>query len=239
MIEVKVEQRTKEWFDLRMGKITGTRLKDVLKADNTPVVYDMIAEIMAQSFDQPFVNQAMQRGVDCEPIAKLAYEKLTGNIMQEVGFCLSEENDYLALSPDGFTHDRIGAIEIKCPSTKTHIKYINDNKIPSEYLPQVCMYFMVNQELEWLDFVSFDDRFKDLPIFIIRITREELEDKIVEIEDKLGKFISKFEKYYANVSRKANEFESKITMFNETIHSYVQSEVNMSDDEFELFLKEQ
>jgi putative phage-type endonuclease len=202
MVEVNVEQRTPEWIQYRLGKITGTRLKEVLRADNLPLLYEMIGEIVSKQIEEIPMNKAMQRGVDLEPIVRQMYQDKFGEIVEEVGFCLSDENDYLALSPDGFTLDRKGAIEIKCPSTKTHIKYILDDRIPTEYLPQVCMYFIVNTELEWLDFVTYDDRCESIPMYVIHVTREEISDKIFEYKTKIDKFIEKFEKYYSKLSSK-------------------------------------
>ena len=202
MVEVNVEQRTPEWIEYRLGKITGTRLKEVLRADNLPLVYEMIAEVVSKQIEEIPVNRAMQRGVDLEPVVRQLYQDKNNEIIEEVGFCLSDDNDYLALSPDGFTLDRKGAIEIKCPSTKTHVKYILDDKIPTDYLPQVCMYFIVNKELQWLDFITYDDRFTDLPMYVIHITREELSDKIFEFKTKIDKFTEKFEKYYGKLSGK-------------------------------------
>jgi hypothetical protein len=200
MKEVKLEQGTHRWLEARKGKITGTRLKDVLKTDNLPVIYEMIAELGSDEIEETFVNKAMQRGKDCEPIAISLYQHMTGVVIDSVGFCVSEENDFLALSPDGFTADRIGAIEVKSPNTATHVKYILGDKVPSEYLPQVMTYFLVNTKLEYLDFISFDDRYKPKPIWIKRVTREELNDQLVEVNEKLDKFITKFNKYYEKIS---------------------------------------
>ena len=200
MKELELEQGTDQWKEARKGKITGTRLKDVLKTDNLPVIYEMIAELGSDEIEETFVNKAMQRGKDCEPIAISLYQHMTGVVIDSVGFCISEENDFLALSPDGFTADRTGAIEVKSPNTSTHVKYILGDKVPSEYLPQVMTYFLVNAKLDWLDFISFDDRYKPKPIWIKRVTREELKDQLIEVNEKLDKFITKFNKYYEKIS---------------------------------------
>ena len=200
MKELELEQGTRQWLEARKGKITGTRLKDVLKTDNLPVIYEMIAELGSDEIEETFVNKAMQRGKDCEPVAISLYQHMTGVVIDSVGFCISEENDFLALSPDGFTAERIGAIEVKSPNTATHVKYILGDKVPSEYLPQVMTYFLVNTKLEWLDFISFDDRYKPRPIWIKRVTRDELKDQLVEVNEKLDKFITKFSKYYERIS---------------------------------------
>ena len=200
MKELELEQGTREWLEARKGKITGTRLKDVLKTDNLPLIYELIAELGSDEIEETFVSKAMERGKNCEPVAISLYQHMTGVVIDSVGFCISEENDFLALSPDGFTADRIGAIEVKSPNTATHVKYILGDKIPSEYLPQVITYFLVNTKLEWLDFISFDDRYKPRPIWIKRVTRDELKDQLVEVSEKLDKFITKFNKYYEKIS---------------------------------------
>ena len=200
MKELELEQGSLKWLEARKGKITGTRLASVLKTDNLPVIYEMIAELGSDEIEETFVSKAMERGKNCEPVAISLYQHMTGVVIDSVGFCISEENDMLALSPDGFTADRIGAIEVKSPNTATHVKYILGDKVPSEYLPQVMTYFLVNTKLDWLDFISFDDRYKPKPIWIKRVTREELKDQLVEVNEKLDKFITKFNKYYERIS---------------------------------------
>lgn len=199
MIEVHVEQGSLEWLKLRLGKITGTRLKEVFKSDNLPLVYKMIAEIDSEEVEVNYINAAMQRGKDLEPIAREIYKEVKGIEIHELGFCLSDENDYLGYSTDGFTKDRKGAIEIKCPNTETHVKYILQDKIPNEYKYQVLTAFMVNTKLEWLDFISFDDRFKSRPMWIKRITREEISNEIEETTKGLDKFCDKFLNYYQKI----------------------------------------
>lgn len=200
MKELNLEQGTREWLEVRKGKITGTRLKDVLKTDNLPAIYEMIAELGSDEIEETFTTKAMQRGKDCEPIAISLYQHVTGVVIDSVGFCISEDNEMLCISPDGFTADRTGAVEVKSPNTATHVKYILGDRIPTEYLPQVMNYFLVNTKLEWLDFISFDDRYKPCPIFIKRVTREELKDQLVEVNEKINKFVDKFNKYYEKIS---------------------------------------
>lgn len=200
MIEVKVEQGSQEWLKMRLGKITGTRLKEVFKSDNLSLVDELTAEIISEVIEENFVNHAMQRGKDLEPIVRDLYTQVTGIEIEEIGFCLSEENDFLALSPDGFTPDRKGAIEIKCPSTKIHVKYIRQDQLPNEYKYQVYNYFLVNQDLEYLDFVSFDDRFKIKPMYVKRITREEIQTELYHTNAELEKFCTKFLKYYEKIT---------------------------------------
>jgi hypothetical protein len=196
MIEVNIEQGSKDWLNLRLGRITGTRLKEVFKSDNLSLIDELIAEVEVGEVEETFTNTSMQRGKDLEPIAKSIYSQVKDIELEDVGFCINENyKDTLGLSPDAFTKDRLGAIEIKCPNTKTHVKYIRMNVIPREYIYQVYMYFIVNEELEWLDFVSFDDRFKIRPMYVKRVNREEIKTQLEETKECLDKFLNKLEKY--------------------------------------------
>lgn len=197
-----VKQGTPEWKLLRKGKITGTRLKDVFKADNLGLVDELIAELISDEVEEEFINKAMQRGMDLEPVARMMYEDKAGIKVDEIGFAISNEFTFLGLSPDGLiTIDGKykSAIEIKCPNTATHVRYIRMNKIPNEYKYQVLNYFLVCQDLLSLDFVSYDDRFTAKPMHIITITREEQSAEIESAKVELKKFWTKFEKYYKQV----------------------------------------
>lgn len=184
-----VEQRSPEWLELKRGKVSGTRLKEMFSSTWLSLIDELIAEIYGTGTPKEFhINEEMQRGIDYEPIAKQAYQQATFTTeIYEAGFCVSDKYDWLGLSPDGFIGFN-GAIEIKCPNTKTHVKYIRQNKIPSEYFYQVLCYFTVNEDLQWLDFVSYDDRFPEKEIWIKRVTRIELQDDLDKVELKLSTF---------------------------------------------------
>ena len=196
MIEVNIEQGSKDWLNLRLGRITGTRLKEVFKSDNLSLIDELIAEVEAGDLGDNYTSSSMQRGKEIEPLAKSIYSQVKGIELVDVGFCVNEEyKDNIGLSPDGFTVDILGAVEVKCPNTKTHVKYIRMDKIPADYMHQIYMYFIVNEKLEWLDFISFDDRFKIRPMFVKSVIREEIKDELIIIKDGLDKFIKKLNKY--------------------------------------------
>ena len=200
MIEIKVEQRSEEWLTLRKGKITGTKLKEFFKSSNLDLIDTLISESHCTEEEDSFTNKAMQRGVDYEPVAKDHFEIINGIEIEEVGFCLSEEYDFLALSPDGFNKDRTIGVEIKCPSTKTHIKYIRMGGYPSEYKYQIFNYFLVNEKLESLYFVSYDDRFPPKPFYQFEIKRESIQDELNQTKEGLEKFWKKYLTYYKEIT---------------------------------------
>ena len=179
MIIHDVEQGSYEWHQIRLGKITSTRLKKLMSKDNLSLVDELIAEEeTGLSDDDGFVSEDMQRGIDLEPLAIKEYESVTGNTVTRYGILQSDELPILCQSPDGYVGTE-GAIEVKCPRTKTHIKYIRQGKIPNDYKEQVWCYFMVNPNLKWLDFISYDPRLTKKPIWILRVNREDVQDDII------------------------------------------------------------
>jgi len=195
MIIHNCDQGTHEWLQLRLGKITGTRLKKMLAKDNLALLDELIAEEeTGLSDDDDFVSEEMQRGIDLEPLAIQEYSNITG---YEVDYpCLIQSSEWpiLMMSPDGYI-GTTGAVEIKCPKTKTHIKYIRQGKIPNDYKEQIWAYFMVNPNLQWLDFVSYDPRLTKKPIWILHITREEVSEELQSVATELDKFINKLNSY--------------------------------------------
>jgi hypothetical protein len=90
----------------------------------------------------------------------------------------------------------IGGVEIKCPSTKKHIEYIRQGKVPAQYKSQVMHYFIVIDSLQWVDFVSYDPRIQK-NMFIFRVNRND-RDVEMDIEQRKMQYIefwNKLQKY--------------------------------------------
>lgn len=188
-----------EWHQLRLGKITGSRLKKMMAKDNLSLIDELIAEEQVGiADDDEFVSDEMQRGIDMEPLAIQEYSNITGYTVEHPCFLQSEDWPILCQSPDGYI-GTTGAVEVKCPKTKTHVKYIRMGKIPNEYKEQVWSYFLVNPDLQWLDFVSYDPRLTVKPIWIHRVTREELAEELDAAKVELIKFIIKLESYKSEI----------------------------------------
>ena len=188
-----------EWHQLRLGKITGSRLKKMMAKDNLSLIDELIAEEQVGiADDDEFVSDEMQRGIDMEPLAIQEYCNITGYTVEHPCFIQSEDWPILCQSPDGYI-GTTGAVEVKCPKTKTHVKYIRMGKIPNEYKEQVWSYFLVNPDLQWLDFVSYDPRLTVKPIWIHRVTRDELAEELDAAKVELIKFIIKLEQYKSEI----------------------------------------
>ena len=170
-----VEQRSREWFEMRLGVITGSRCANVFKSANLSFVDELIAERLSGEIIESPTTQAMMHGIMMEPVALDEYRMRTGADAREIGFCIHDEHDWLAISPDALVYENgtpIGGVEIKCPSTKKHVEYLRQGKVPAQCKSQVMHYFIVIDSLQWVDFVSFDPRIQK-NLFIFRVDRND------------------------------------------------------------------
>ena len=199
MIIHNCEQGSHEWHQLRLGKLTGSRLKKMFAKDNLSLIDELIAEEeVGMIDDDEFISEEMQRGIDMEPLAIQEYCNITGHDVDHPCLIQSEDWTILVQSPDGYIGTE-GAVEIKCPKTKNHIKYIRQGKIPNEYKEQIWSYFLVNPDLKWVDFVSYDPRLVKKPIWILRINREDVAEELDTAKVELIKFINKLEQYRSEI----------------------------------------
>lgn len=199
----ELEQGSLEWLTLRLGKVTGTRLKKLMAKDNLGLVDELIAEMVSEQVEEIVPSQSMQRGSDLEPIARKAYEDFTGHKVEQFGFLQSDKYEWFGISPDGLISEKgkfLKGVEIKCPDTDTHVRYIRQDSLPAEHKYQVYSYFLVNEDQLEHDFVSFDNRFPIKPIHIVNVRREDIKEELKEIEEAMVKFWAKFQKYYNQVT---------------------------------------
>jgi len=181
MIIIDVPQRSTEWFAARVGCLTASRAADMLatiKSGEAAARRDLRTQLVVErltgrSDEAGYVNAAMQRGIDCEPAAFAAYETLTGRVAQRVGFC-RHETVLAGCSPDGLVgYDTV--LELKCPKSSTHLRYLEEGRVPLEYVPQLTHALWVTG-LEHADFLSFDDRFPShMQTFLVRVGRSDLD----------------------------------------------------------------
>lgn len=194
------DQQSGEWFRMKIGKIGGTAAKKMMGNTELDLVDELIAEMGSGIREETYMSAAMQRGVDLEPAVRNLFKKLHPEIeIEEVGLLVSSENEGHCCSPDGISKDDTIAIEIKCPSTKNHVKYIRMGGIMTDYKWQLVNYFFVNPKLQKLYCITFDDRFKPRPCQEFVITRDDVKEQLLE-------FAAKSEKFW----KKLNDYKSKI-----------------------------
>lgn len=186
-----IEQGSPEWLALRAGKVTASRVSDVM-AKTTTAAYqnymtDLIAERLTGAKTESFTNAAMQWGVDHEAQARVEYEVKTGSLVEQVAFVDHPTIQMFGCSPDGYVGED-GLIEIKAPNTSTHIDYIRQDKAPTKYVNQMQCQMAVTGR-KWCDFVSFDPRLPDgLQLFIVRLERDD--EYISKMESVVQEFLN-------------------------------------------------
>ena len=194
-----MEQRTEEWFAARLGKITASRVADVLakiksgeSASRKNYKMELVVQRLTGKAGESFTNAAMEWGTEQEPFARMAYEAHTGTFVKEEGFVDHPTIEGFGCSPDGIVGE--GLIEIKCPNTANHIETVLENKAPSKYIPQMqCQ--MACTGAKWCDFVSFDPRVpEDLQLFVVRVERDQeyIDSMEVEVKQFLSEVLDLF-----------------------------------------------
>jgi len=119
-----MEQRSKEWFKARKGKLTGSNIGAALGVHPWKTPEDLIRQMVREyhGAESEFTgNIATEHGTLHEPLATMDYMSLSGNMVQECGFYVHPEHDWLGASPDGLI-DEDGLIEIKCPFGQRNAK---------------------------------------------------------------------------------------------------------------------
>jgi hypothetical protein len=216
-----VTQGSDEWRNFREEKISGTKIgKLFAKSRKAGEIYDtekpnlQFYEILAERLsvgaaDAISATEAMERGIALENEAiAAAAEKLgldVDDVVMDCGVWVSDEDEHWICSPDAHqSSDKPKwAMEVKCLSAANHVKAIVENKIPSDYHPQVLNYFLVNPDLKTLYFVMYDPRFlvEDLQLKIFPVWRKDViqdveqmravrdiaESKITDLVQKLKK----------------------------------------------------
>lgn len=197
-----MEQKSPEWFAARLGKVTASRVADVIAKTKTGYstsrdnyMAQLVCERMTGTQGESYNNAAMQWGTDQEPLARAAYEAAQNVLVDEIGFVIHPRISEAGASPDGLV-GMFGLIEIKCPNTATHIDTILSDKVPGKYVTQM-QWQMACTERDWCDFVSFDPRMPEgLQLFIQRVEFDleyvrqletEIKAFLIELETKIVK----------------------------------------------------
>lgn len=186
-------QGTDEWLLARSGKVTASRISDLMTktrsggygAGRKNYMAELIVERITGKPAEHFISAPMIWGTETEPQARHAYEFYNAIEVVEVGFVDHSTISECGASPDGLI-GADGLIEIKCPNTATHIETLLSEKIDAKYIKQM-QFQMACTEMEWCDFVSFDPRMpENLRMFVKRVPRDK--DMITEIEVEIRKF---------------------------------------------------
>ena len=199
-----VLQGTPEWFEQRRGKVTASRIADLMaktksgySTSRQNYLMQLLCERLTGKIEEGYKSSAMQRGNDLEAEARNWYQLETGENVEEVSFIDHPKINFAGASPDGLVGAE-GLIEIKCPNTATHIETLRKKEPIDRYYKQMQWQMAVTGR-KWCDFVSFDNRLPDnLAYFCKRIPRDEA--VIQEIEREVQAFLLELDVTVAELS---------------------------------------
>jgi putative phage-type endonuclease len=186
-------QGSPEWFAARCGKVTASRISDVVaktKTGPSAMRANYMAELLAERLTgvpvEGFKSEAMKWGTDNEPEARAAYEFYRNQTVVEVGFVLHRSIEQSGASPDGLVGED-GLVEIKCPNTATHLDTMLGQAVPAKYINQM-QWQMACTGRQWCDFASYDPRMPEhLRLFVKRVPRDD--KRIKELETEVAGFL--------------------------------------------------
>jgi putative phage-type endonuclease len=180
-------QGSDEWKMARCGKLTASRVHDILPGKRggylrprEVLFYELLAERISGQPKEHFINAAMQWGMEKEPMARSVYEAVTGVTVTEVGFIEHPALRALGASPDGILPDGEGGVEIKCPTRETHIKLLAGGDMDPKYFTQIQVSMWVTGRVYW-DFFNYDPRMPYEYSYVLR--RVERSHRYIEMLD--------------------------------------------------------
>lgn len=193
----EVIQGTPEWAALRAGKVTASRVSDIIARTKTGYstsranyLAQLVAERLTGTPAETFSSPAMQWGTDTEPAARGAYEFMRDAEVIEVGFVHHPTIAMSGASPDGLVGED-GLVEIKAPLTATHLDTLLGQSVPSKYVTQM-QWQMASTGRRWCDFASFDPRLPaTMQLFVKRVHRDDV--MIASIEKEVRAFLAELD----------------------------------------------
>ena len=175
MLVFDIEQGSEDWRKIRCGKITASRVEDILaeKAGRKNYIAELVCErLTGEPSENGYVSKEMQWGTDHEAEARTIYEFSRNVSVRTVGFAVHDDLPWAGASPDGVIGED-GMVEIKCPNTATHIEMLRTGKIPLKYIAQM-QWSMECADRQWCDYVSYNPRIKreSLVMVVRRVERD-------------------------------------------------------------------
>ena len=193
----EIIQGTEEWKMLRLGKVTASRVKDIVATTKTgystsrdKYMTQLLLERLTNTVAESYTNDAMNWGVEQEPFARAAYESKMGVLVDQIAFVNHPTIEMAGASPDGLIFEGGGLVELKCPMSHTHLES-RLGGVDDQYKTQV-QFQMACTGAKWTDLCSFDPRFPaELQLVIKRFERDD--DYIATLEKEVIKFLGELD----------------------------------------------
>jgi putative phage-type endonuclease len=187
-------QRTPEWHAFRLGRVTASRISDVMATIKSGEAITrrnyraekVLERISGKSQENNYQSGAMLAGIEREAQARIEYEFDQNCTVEEVGIIPHPTIQWAAASPDGLVGEH-GLIEIKCPEASAFLDAMLGKDIPQKYADQM-QWQMACSGRQWCDYVLYRE---GLPLAMLRVERDD--KRIAEIEAEVRKFLQEVE----------------------------------------------
>ena len=197
---VSCDQNSEDWFRARMGIPTASEFATVMAkgrggADSKTrqtYLYKLAGERLTGEPMESFSNAHTERGHLMEGDARSAYEFMTDNVCERVGFIRSGRK---GASPDSLVGND-GLVEIKTKLPHLMVETILRGEFPPEHKAQ-CQGQLWVSEREWIDIVVY---WPGMPLFIQRATRDE--------------------SYIRDLSQAVDQFNAELDMIVDRVRAY-------------------
>ena len=187
-----MEQRTEEWHRSRLGYVTASRFKDVMREPRSKsavlaqsaISYqrELRSDHLSGKPRPELTTKAIQHGHEYEPAGRDRYEQITGASVALVGFLTLPGETMIGGSPDGLVGED-GLIEIKCPQNRDVMEKYRDGEFADtsspnhNHVPQMQGLLWITGR-KWCDFIAYHPDYG--PQFDIAIHRVHRDDEYIE-----------------------------------------------------------
>ena len=168
------KQRSPEWHSARAGNPGASSISKIItnagaiSKSRKDYLYQMAGELITGRCEEGFQSQAMLNGCEREDAARTLFELIFGAEVRQVGIVYKDEFKLFHCSPDGLVGEN-ALIELKNPMLKTHVRYLLDGKLPSDYFGQCQMSLYVTER----ELCYFMSAYEGMPPLIIEVHRDE------------------------------------------------------------------
>lgn len=203
------DQRSLEWERIRLGRITGSIVKDFMAKDGTitrdnAILKKATEQVLGKTCEEEIkFNVDIDRGIMLEPIARKKYINKTGNNVKEIGFITPIDNNgnekiYLGCSPDGLVGDD-GILEIKAPKNYNYLQRLVKDEVPKEYIYQIQFNLWISGR-DWCDYIMYNEDFENIIGNGLYIKRIEKDENIIKtIQERVVSAIEIIDLYKKNI----------------------------------------
>jgi len=199
-------QGTSDWLRERAGCLTASRMAAAMSflkngkesEERRKLKIALVSERLTGLNTETFVNDAMRFGLDNEAAAKLRFEEISGEIIQECGFALHDDIPYLGASPDALVGED-AVLEVKVPTSATFTEWKIAGMVPPQHIPQMlCQLAVCKRKAAW--FFAYDPRvqYREHQHFLRRF--EPKPEEIAAVEEAAKVFLAEVEQLFEQVT---------------------------------------